>query len=125
MAGTPCPNSQACIDTPITPSNDVQTFETSQNTPKRNIFKVEWNDLTEDELLERMVQINKVRMMQLELTEEVDENGDIFQPWDDQNDVETLWEAVKLLKCFDPPMAVEKGQTFQSAQEKSLWLHHN
>lgn len=125
MAGTPCPNSQACIDTPITPSNDVQTFETSQNTPKRNIFKVEWNDLTEDELLERMVQINKVRMMQLELTEEVDENGDIFQPWNDQNDVETLWEAVKLLKCFDPPMAVEKGQTFQSAQEKSLWLHHN
>ena len=69
-------------------------------TPRPNTKKMrsksKCENMDDDEILERQIKINQIRMMQLELTDEVDqESGELLtHPITDD---ETLWEAAKLL----------------------------
>ena len=56
----------------------------------------------DEENLDNAAKINRIRMMQLELTEEVNEEGEISQPWNDfeeEEEEETLLEVSKVLNC--------------------------
>ena len=73
-----------------------------ENNKKKSVWsKQEWQGLSEEEILDRAVQINRVRTLQLELAEEVNqETGDLVTEL--LTDEETLWEAAKLLQASKP-----------------------